>query len=201
MTKRSINMRHQGGSPDTAAAFAAVTQQSSCLVTANNISHEIDPRKGDLDAQAKACAKSPMARLAKSLAKAIRSAMVKAIIAYHDAIAPIRAGLDAFRQLARQFREICRQERRAQRIHNRAGLKRAPRRRAASTSVRRVTTDAGGDGDGEPPRRRTPRARGPPLSRVGRAAPARDSRTAPETARDTDASPCPEAVGVTHILV
>lgn len=48
---------------------------------------------------------------------------------------------------------------RVQRVHRRAGLGRAPRRRSASLSARRSTADSGGDGDPEPPE---PRARGPP---------------------------------------
>jgi hypothetical protein len=49
------------------------------------------------------------------------------------------------------------------RVHRRAGLARAPRRRTASIAVRRATADSGGgDGDGEPP---LERARGPPKAR------------------------------------
>lgn len=166
----------QGCHPGAAAANAAVTQQRWCLVTTETVSYQIAPRKGALDALTKALRTRPrrrwprhhpVARRVRSLANAIMSDLVKAIERYRNSIAVIRDGLDAFRRLARDCREACQAERRAQRIHNRAGRSRAPGRRTTSASVRRATADTGGDSDGEPPE---PRARGPP-ARVGLAAP------------------------------
>jgi hypothetical protein len=72
---------------------------------------------------------------------------------------PMVKAASAVRRLARRVRDAC-GVRRAPRVHIRAGLSRAPRRRTASASIRRATADTGGDGDPEPPE---PRARGPPV--------------------------------------
>lgn len=84
------------------------------------------------------------------------SPLTKTLKAINAAMAPIR-------RVVSVRREVHRQERRAQRIHVRAGISRAPRRRTTSATVRRTTADSGGDSDGEPPPRQLrPRARGPP---------------------------------------
>lgn len=149
----------------------AVTQQSKCLVTSATLPPQLERRKIDI-ALPDLCRgisammeNSPAAKVIKAYQN---SPLAKLIKACDDAIAPIRAGLDALRQFARSCREACWYERRAQHLHHRAGLKRAPRRRTATASVRRATADSGGSSDGDPPPR--PRARGPPPSRVGRAA-------------------------------
>lgn len=71
---------------------------------------------------------------------------------------------------------------------------RRPRARRSHRVVR-VAKPADGDssdGDGEPPSRRRPRARGPP--------PSRDRPCCARNDPGTDASPCSRAVGVAHIV-
>lgn len=176
-----------------AAAKRRAIRQCECLMTDATLPISVQRRKIIVDSDGVEHVVETSTVQLYLAAPTVNPATTRLTKIYDDAQAAGLAVIARVRQRARETREEHRARRRARahrvrrNIRRRAGLSRVPRRRAASVAVRRATADSGGSSDGDPPPRRPiPRARGPPLSRVGRAA--------PETTRGTDCSPCSRAV-------
>lgn len=159
-------MRGNRATPRLPLPRSGSHQQVEMPVTAQNLPPQLERRKFDL----------ALADLCPGISAVMKSFENSPVAKLANSMTAIERKLGHILRLTRLRCEALRRERRAQ---CRAGLSRAPRRRTASTSIRRATADSGGSSDGdEPPR---PCARGPPPSRVRRAASG--------TTRGTDASP------------